>query len=370
MSSEKPAKSKKDFTNEQIQARSYQIWEQKKGQSEEENWNEAIKALERERRFRPFISFWRWTGLGEKKGWDILQLGITASIPVIIFLGTQLFSNENNKQNQEAAKNKAYQETLVKYLDDMANLLKDDLLEVKNIKDKKFITAQIKTVITLQSLDLTRQGLVIQFLNAANLNQLADKGILYQARMSGVKLKNINLVDANLSRADLSSADLSSANLSSANLSSANLSSANLVDANLYGANLSSAKLYGAKLYGANLYGADLSSADLSSADLVNADLVNADLVNADLVNANLSSANLYGADLVNANLYGARNLTNNQIKTACNWKKAIYTEAEFDNDKVVWTAKDKTANKKKISEITQDKASDLSKPPDCSIWK
>ena len=58
---------KKAFTNEQIRARAYRIWEKNKDRSEEENWNAAIKALERERRFRFLIGIWRWTGLGEKK---------------------------------------------------------------------------------------------------------------------------------------------------------------------------------------------------------------------------------------------------------------------------------------------------------------
>ena len=40
------------------------------------------------------------------------------------------------------------------------------------------------------------------------------------------------------------------------------------------------------------------------------------------------------------------------QLKSAENWEKAIYTEAEFNFIRGEWTPKDKAANEAKIQEI------------------
>ncbi len=165
--------------------------------------------------------------------------------------------------------------------------------------------------------------------------------------------KRLDLSNSNLIRADLRDADLSSASLRYANLSSADLRYANL----------SSASLWGVNLWGANLWGANLSGADLSSANLRDANLSGADLWG-----ANLRDANLSGANLSSANLSSAVNLSNQQIKSACFWEKAIYTDAEFKFNwtEPKWIAKDEKANQKRIEEIRQDKASDPANPPDC----
>ncbi|MEO0685150.1 MAG: pentapeptide repeat-containing protein, partial [Cyanobacteria bacterium J06649_11] len=82
----------------------------------------------------------------------------------------------------------------------------------------------------------------------------------------------------------------------------------------------------------ANLKDANLRYANLRDADLSSADLSSAKLNSADLRNANLSSANLDGTNIKNANLSGtnltnALNLTPEQVKSAANWDKAIYSE-------------------------------------------
>lgn len=193
---------------------------------------------------------WQWTGIAEKKGWDVLQLII---VPVILAGGAyylQDTAKQREQVQQEAAKQreqaaaveKANQDTLVKYLEQMAELLQKDLLKTKT-NSETFIIAQAKTVIALQSLDPKRQHLVIQFLDAANLNTLdGEKGILYEARMS----------KANLNQADLSQAILSHAYLEGAYLS----------NANFFGANLSETQLFKAKLCNTTLPDGKVSNRD------------------------------------------------------------------------------------------------------------
>ncbi|NEP83751.1 MAG: pentapeptide repeat-containing protein [Okeania sp. SIO3B3] len=155
-----------------------------------------------------------------------------------------------------------------------------------------------------------------------------------------------------LSGLQLNKTNLSEANLGGANLGRANLSQADLILANLSQANFSEA----------NLSQADLTFANLSQADLILANLSEANLSQADLIGAKLSEVNLIGA-----NLFGAKNLSNLQIKLACNWKEAIYVDSKRVDNKFIPI--DKQANQERIKEIEQDKNSDLENPPDCSIW-
>jgi uncharacterized protein YjbI with pentapeptide repeats len=130
---------------------------------------------------------------------------------------------------------------------------------------------------------------------------------------------------------------------------------------------LEEAALSNVNLRNANLTGAYLNRANLAATRLDNANLKNAQLINANLSQADLKDADLSGANISGANFINAENLTNKQIKAACNWEEAVYTEAD-ENLK----AKDPEANQKKIQEIKNDKASDPSpsQPVDCSQWQ
>jgi uncharacterized protein YjbI with pentapeptide repeats len=69
----------------------------------------------------------------------------------------------------------------------------------------------------------------------------------------------------------------------------------------------------------------------------------------------NFAGADLSGANLANANLNGAdlrecKDLTNKQIKEACNWEQAKYLPG-------------------KLKELQEDKASDPQEVVDCSCW-
>lgn len=319
------------FTDEQIRLKAYQIWQNQvlqnhPVQSADDNWAAAIRVLEREWRFRHWTAFWRWTGFGEKKGLEILQVFL---IPILLLIGSQIFTSQNNAQQRQTAKDNANQATLVEYLDEMADLLDVGLIETKQ-KDETFIRAQAKTVIALQSLDPKRQHLVVQFLDAANLSTFPNKsiGLLHDAKMSKANLSEAefgavhlikadligaNLIGANLNGAYLNGARLIGADLSGAKLSNVDLSNADLSGTDLTKVNLSSAYLNGTKLIGANLSGQDLSNVDLSGVKLIKADLSNTKLIGADLIDADFTGANLIGADLSNADLTGA-NLTGTKL--------------------------------------------------------
>jgi len=116
----------------------------------------------------------------------------------------------------------------------------------------------------------------------------------------------------------------------------------------------------GTYLNGANLEGARLDRAYLNGANLFEANLNR----------ANLNRANLNGANLDGAYLFGAT-YTNDRIKSACNWEKAIYTEATWTKDLDAWIPYDVPgANDNKIEEIRNDTASDPQQPPNCRQWK
>ncbi len=146
------------------------------------------------------------------------------------------------------------------------------------------------------------------------------------------------------------------------------LSGLELQETSLIQADLSGASLIAADLSKADLREADLSGASLGGANLSGAYLGRANLSQSSLFGANLSGTDLYEADLHGAYLFNAKNLSNAQIKLACNWKEAIYVEYTVVDNK--WFSKDEQANQEKIKKIEQDKDSDPKNPPDCSKWE
>ena len=135
---------------------------------------------------------------------------------------------------------------------------------------------------------------------------------------------------------------------------------ANFSNTDMSNANLSDATLQGADFNGANLTSANLSDASLNSAYLQGANLSNANFTNTYLRHADLADANLSGANLYNANLAQVENLTASQIKSACNWEKAIYFDGYDEDDKQIM----------RIKQLKEDKYSDPEKPVYCSRWQ
>jgi uncharacterized protein YjbI with pentapeptide repeats len=218
--------------------------------------------------------------------------------------------NQRAEAERELAEQRAQDEALQAYLDQMSHLILDrQLLEVEQ-GDPVHTLAQARTSTAILRLDAEHNESVTHFLITSGLSvrskdspRLLRGSTLSHAKLSGAHLPNADLGDAELSGADLSNALLLNANLIVADLSGADLSNALLDNADLV-ADLSNADLSGASLLGADLSDGNLFSADLSDGNLIGADLSRADLSGANLVGANLENANLSGADgITNAEL-------------------------------------------------------------------
>ena len=274
-----------------------------------------------------------------KTFWDWLQLVGILLIPLVIFLATMRFNqqqadlaNQQHQADQQIANDQQREATLQTYLNDMSNLLLNNKLLKSKPGDVERQVARERTLTTLRRLKADRNRIVLQFLRDAHLIGIQDAVIdlsnadLSNDDLSGTDLSGVNLRNAILNGADLSSvhlngtilngADLSGADLngtimggvdlSGAHLNGAHLNGANLSNAALKDANLSNAFLNGAHLNGATLNGANLSNATLDGAILSGAILNGAILSNVFLDGAYLSGADLSGADLIYAHLSGA----------------------------------------------------------------
>jgi flagellar basal body-associated protein FliL len=210
---------------------------------------------------------WKWTGFPKRTPWDWTDLLI---VPVVLAIGGYWFTSSQNQATQAAAEQRAQDDALQSYLNQMGQLLLDkdtQLLHPEEGDDARTL-ARAWTLTVLPTLDRNRKRRVLQF--------------LYEA---GLIDKERPIVD--LTGADLRGAGLSGAFLSDANLSGAFLSGADLRGADLRGADLSEAILNGAVLKGARLgtvrvsvvlpdggtepaepHPADLRQADLSQANL------------------------------------------------------------------------------------------------------
>jgi uncharacterized protein YjbI with pentapeptide repeats len=283
------------------------------------------------RRFTGFITApakWVASGVAGKTSWEWLELLI---VPVLLAGGAFYIDNQSEKRQEaiaseryenetDLANERAKQETLNSYLEQMKELLLSEKLRTSPVDSEVRSVARAITTTTIKDLDNTRNALVIDFLRESKLLGVSDEeSSISNAKklepiliLAGLNLSGTDLTDANLRGANLNGAYLRGANLNEANLNKANLSEADLSYANLRGANLRGANLRGANLNEASLRGTNLGEADLSGANLNEADLWLANLSRADLRGTSLSDANLSDADLS-----GARNITKEQLKTA-----------------------------------------------------
>jgi hypothetical protein len=236
---------------------------------------------------------WARTGFGDKTLWDLLQLLI---VPLALAGIGFWFSTQQDARQQAVEEQRAQDEALQAYLDQMSSLMigKNSLRESEEGSEVRTL-ARARTLTVLGRLDPKRKTALMQFLVEAGLVQRVEGG-----RGPIISLTGANLSDANLRVADLSGAYLYDANLSNANLFSADLSGAYLSEADLSNADPSNA---------------DLSNANLSDADLSGAWLYDTDLSNADLIGADLSNAELFGANLSEAYLRLAHGVTKEELE-------------------------------------------------------
>jgi hypothetical protein len=277
------------FTDEEIRAKAHEIRLSRNGNAglAHQDWKEeiqdlkaAIEALETENSIRKRLrkhseQFDAWTGLKDKTLWDIYVF----LLPIFIGLSTIIFQQEAKKSDLFIAEDRARQETLSKYLDQMSELLINKGLRKSESDSEVFILAQARTTTALRSLDSQRQTLLIEFLRSSDL--LAPKkrvGLLQNSYLSDTNLSSTFLQDANLSKTYLTRVNLSKTDLKNTDLSDTSLKVANLSNANLENANLSSANLAWANLKDAeNLTQKQLEQAKLCRTTLPNGEISDRD---------------------------------------------------------------------------------------------
>jgi uncharacterized protein YjbI with pentapeptide repeats len=236
-------------------------------------------------------------GFRGKTFWDWMQLLIVPLALVVIGLvfamlqdaRQQEIENQRAEADRELAEQRARDEALQAYLDQMSQLMLERKLLEAEQGDPVHTLAQARTSTVILRLDAEHNESVTRF--------LSNSGLAVHGKASARVLSEITLSHAKLSGAYLPHTDL--------------------IDADLSGADLSYALLDGA-----NLMVAVLDKADLSSASLIIADLRDANLRNAVLRSANLSSVDLsdyeqngIGANLSDANLSGAEGITNEELE-------------------------------------------------------
>jgi len=238
-----------------------------------------------------------WTGIQGKTVWDFLQLLIVPLMLVAIgFWFTaqqdarqQKIEKKRAEAEQELAVQRAQDEALQAYLNQMGGLLLEKDLFASDANSEVSTLARARTATVIQRLDSDRNRNVIRFLKEAGLIGLTGKQQYSIRLLAGTDLRGALLEGTDLRGCDLSEANLSGADLSGVDLFEADLSGANLNHANLDGADLPYANLSNAKL-SANLSGAKLS-------------------------NAKLSNANLSGADLSDARMFGVEGITKEELE-------------------------------------------------------
>src|ERR687898_2921639 len=273
-------------------------------------------------------SRWGFRGMTVR---DWLPIVGALLVPLVLALGIwgitwQLDKLENQRAEaeRELVEQRAQDEALRAYLDQMSQLILDrKLLEVEQGHpvhepgDPVHTLAQARTSTAILRLDAQHNESVTRFLTDSGLATSSESSatLLSEIALSHATLSNAHLPNADLSDADLSSANLTDANLFSANLSGADLNEADLNEADLNEADLSFALLINADLIGADLFSAALDGADLSAASLSETDLCEADLSHAYMPKTDLSDADLNDAILRDADLSGAKGITNEDLE-------------------------------------------------------
>lgn len=192
--------------------------------------------------------------LSRKTVWDWIGLFTVSAVIAIVGFG---YAWKQDKREQWVQDQRAEQQVLQSYFDQMGELLLDRNLGTGNERDVVQMLARARTLAALDAVDPTRTRRVLRFLYETELIQGNPPN-----EQPVISLKYSDLDGIDLSRRGLlSGADLERADIAAANLREANLSDANLTGAHLRGTDLTRANLTGAILTGAYLAEVDLSDA-------------------------------------------------------------------------------------------------------------
>ena len=250
-----------------------------------------------------------------------------------------------------------------------------------------------KTLIAFESLDdddessdadEKRKGQIIEYLHNSNLvpksysdydssnNYICtkltkDRSIIHTKMIDlsdeDDKDKAQQKVQVRMNDVDLTDKLLPGISLAKAGLKNFNFKSANLDCSSFKGTTIENTKFKDAQLRGANF-----SSSFLKKVDFSGSVLSNTDFSRAFLADVNLEKANLEKADLSGANFQDVKNLTHEQIKSACNWEKGLYKfDKKWNNEyKINNYIFNKEENIKYIEELKLDIKSNPKEQPNC----
>jgi uncharacterized protein YjbI with pentapeptide repeats len=181
--------------------------------------------------------------------------------------------NQRAQQHRDLEQQRAQNDALQKYLEQMGQLLtKEELRSSKTGSDAR-VLARAQTLVTLHSAGPDTKRIVLQFLYESALIYRDPEPVveLAGANLKGAELTWIWQNGANLKGVLLQWADLRNAFLEGTDLREAFLEGTDLREANLRGADLRGAFLWGADLRGAFLEGTNLGDAQLQGAHLTGA---------------------------------------------------------------------------------------------------
>ena len=174
------------------------------------------------------VGTWFWE-VSSIQTFALIVAGIVGFIGAIVGIGNWLAARRNLQQQRELAEQRAQEDALQAYFEQMGGLLTEhNLLHADREDIRQLAEAQTLTVVA--RLDGSRKRSLVRFLHEAGLIN-KDKPTV---GLSGADLRRAELSGADLSDADLNGADLSNARLRRASLSGTDLSSADLSSADLF----------------------------------------------------------------------------------------------------------------------------------------
>jgi hypothetical protein len=212
---------------------------------------------EREHEEETKQSRWGFRGMALRNWLELLVVPLALVVIGILFsvqqdARQQRIEDQRAAAERELAEQRAQDEVLQAYLDQMSQLMLDrNLLEVEQSSpvhdlvrghgDPVHTLAQARTSTVILRLDAEHNESVTRFLSDSGLTSgsTASSGLLSEIVLSHATLSGAYLPNANLGGAGLFQTDLREANLSGADLSDAELGGADLSGADLSGANLS-----------------------------------------------------------------------------------------------------------------------------------
>lgn len=239
----------------------------------------------------------------------------------VTLIGIYLTRQEQEYQ-REYQKEKQQQEEQDREIKNNRESLKYFMNYISGLQEKKILTsndnyeirkATARTQTTLRYLNPKYKGLLLEYLNNAELIN-GEKPI--------IALHSMDIEKANFKGILLKEVNFQYAKLYFSNFNYSILETADFSHAILVGANLTNAILTKANFQEVVMFRSDLTEAYLKKANFQEADLREVNFQEADLKGANFKQA-----DITEANFQEAKNLTATQIKSACNWHKAIYSK-------------------------------------------